>query len=131
MFLKGSRSRGKSHVSQVYLSNIEMMPSMQVICDMIVKISELFTWVSSLYYLIRALGFRAELVLPVRSDQLDPVSYQCQNGFGIGQRIDADVVALERFHEGLRHAVGLRAGNRREAGFQPDLAAKMRVSFAV
>lgn len=30
---------------------------------------------------------------------LDPVSYQCQNGFRIGQRVDADVAALERPHE--------------------------------
>lgn len=42
---------------------------------------------------------------------LDPVSYQSQNGFGIGQRVDADAVARERFHECIQHAVGLRAGH--------------------
>lgn len=52
----------------------------------------------------------------------DPISYQSQNGISIGQRIDAHIIALERFHEGFRHAVGLRAGDRREALLQAKLA---------
>jgi len=55
---------------------------------------------------------------------LDPISYQSQNSFSIGQRIDAHIIALERFHEGFRHAVGLRAGDRREAWLQAELAGK-------
>ena len=55
---------------------------------------------------------------------LDPISYQSKNGFSIWQRIDAHIIALERFHESFRHAVGLRAGDRREAWLQTELAGK-------
>ena len=53
---------------------------------------------------------------------LDPASDQLDDGSGVGQRVDLDVVALERMHEGLGHTVGLRAPDGREARLQPQLA---------
>lgn len=53
---------------------------------------------------------------------LDPTSNQSQNGLGIWQRRDLDVITLQRFHESLGDAVALRALDRCEAGFQAQLA---------
>jgi len=53
---------------------------------------------------------------------LDPASDQLDDGFGIGQRVDLDVIALERVHEGLGHSVGLRASDGCEARIQPQLS---------
>ena len=43
---------------------------------------------------------------------------QGERGDGVGDRIYPDIVALEGFHEGLRHAVALRAFDGSEAGFE-------------
>ena len=55
---------------------------------------------------------------------LDPPGERCQRGECIAQRRDADVIAFERVHECLGDAVGLRAADRREARFEPELPCK-------
>ena len=40
---------------------------------------------------------------------------------GVGQRVHAQVVALEGLHEGLAQAVALRARHRREARHEVEL----------
>ena len=55
---------------------------------------------------------------------LDPSGKRCQRSGSIRQRRDADVIALEGMNEGLRDAVGLRAADGREAGFEAQLPGK-------
>ncbi len=52
---------------------------------------------------------------------LDPSGKRCQRGERIWKRRDADVIAFEREYESLRNAVGLRAADRSETGFQTQL----------
>ena len=47
---------------------------------------------------------------------LEPGVELAKNGLGVGSRIASDVVAFEGLDEGSRHAVGLRAAHRGEAG---------------
>lgn len=47
---------------------------------------------------------------------LDPSRDLPERGFGVRQGVQAQIVALEGLHEGLGHAVGLRAPDRSEAG---------------
>ena len=70
------------------------------------------------------LGWRAHAERGVRMDRVvvgDPSGDEPEHRGGVGQGRDADVVALEGFDESLRHAVGLRAFDRREAEFQSQL----------
>lgn len=52
----------------------------------------------------------------------DPASDQLDDGFGIGQRVDPDVIAIERVGEHLGQAFGLRAWGGCEVRFQSCLA---------
>lgn len=52
---------------------------------------------------------------------LEPAVELAQHAGGIGPWVDPRMVALEGFHEGFGHAVGLRAFDRRRARQQADL----------
>jgi len=51
---------------------------------------------------------------------LDPVGKQGENGSGVRQDGDAGIVALQRFNEGFRHTVRLRAADGREQQRQSE-----------
>ncbi len=61
----------------------------------------------------------------------EPALELSEDDRGVRARVAADVVALEGLHERLRHAVGLRTTNRREASRQAELVRESSVSAAV
>lgn len=51
---------------------------------------------------------------------IEPAGKLVDDGLGIGSRVDAGVVALQRSDERLGHAIALRAFDRRSARCQAD-----------
>jgi len=51
---------------------------------------------------------------------LDPISYQSQNGFSIWQRIDAHLIALERFTKASNMPLDCGLATGVKHGFRPS-----------
>lgn len=53
---------------------------------------------------------------------VEPKRQAFEDGPGVWQEIDAGIIALDRPHEGLGHAIGLRAGDGRRQRLEAEVA---------